>query len=189
MEFDKYDKNGAYHIDWFRNNKHGYRNHLNRILREFNGCKAKSILDIGCGEGLLCKLFLKKGVTRKVFGIDTSSKAIELGKELYVDSCETGRMELKQQSFEKLHHRKRFEYIVCSEVIEHVDNPEKFIVKIQKMVKNWAIITTPNANLVSPGKYDKQFFELSQLVDIFERNGVNYELLELGETIVVKIVK
>lgn len=189
MEFDKYDKMGAYHLEWFSTNKHRYRDHLNRILREFTGCKAKNILDIGCGEGLLAKLLLKKGVAQKVLGIDTSAKAIELGKELYSNSIKIKKMELKHQSFMSMNKRRKFDYIVCSEVIEHVDDPEFFLCKIANMMKKWAIVTTPNANLVSPGKYDKQFFELSQLANIFDRNNINYEFLETGKTIVFKIIK
>lgn len=189
MEFDKYDKNGAYHLDWFRTNKFGYRNHLNRILKEFTGCKAKLILDLGCGEGLLAKLLLKKGVTQKVLGIDINKKAIELGKELYNNSCKTKCMELKNQSFESMNKRRKFDYIVCSEVIEHVDKPEFFILKMRKMIRNWAIITTPNVDFVSPGKYDKQFFNPDGLFELFNKNEIKHEFLELGQTIVVKIFK
>lgn len=189
VSFDKYDKNGAYHLDWFRTNKFGYRTHLNRILREFNGCKAAIILDIGCGEGLLAKLLLKKGVTQKVLGIDINEKAIELGKDLYENSCKTKKMELKCQAFSSLDRRRRFDYIVCSEVIEHVDNPELFLRKIDFKMKKWAIITTPNADYVSSSKYDKQVFNSSQLIDMFERNGIKYEFLEQGKTIVFKIIK
>jgi len=188
-EFDKYDNNGAYHIDWFRTNKHGYRNHLNRILKEFTGCKAKSILDIGCGEGLLAKLLLKKGVTQKVFGIDTSKKAIELGKDLYENSCKTQRMDLKCQSYVSMNKRRKFDYIVCSEVIEHVDNPELFLRKMKNMIREWAIITTPNSDHITPGKYDKQLFNQAALKEVLQKIGASYEFLEVGETIVFKIIK
>jgi 2-polyprenyl-3-methyl-5-hydroxy-6-metoxy-1,4-benzoquinol methylase len=189
MEFDKYDKNGAYHIEWFRTNKHGYRNHLNRILREFTGCKAKLMLDIGCGEGLLAKLLLKKGVTQKVLGIDTSKKAVELGKDLYADSCKTKRMELKCQDFKSMNKRRKFDYIVCSEVIEHVDNPELFLRKINNMTKKWAIITTPNSEFVTPGKYDKTLFSPKSLRTMLIMNDIEHEFLESGATIIVKIIK
>ena len=188
MEFDKYDRNGAYHIEWFRTNKHGYRNHLNRILREFTGCKAKNILDIGCGEGLLAKLLIKKGVTQKVIGIDTSKKAIELGEELYDNSCKTNKMELKCQSFVSMNKRRKFDYIVCSEVIEHVDSPELFLRKIKNMVKEWAIITTPNSDHVTSGKYDKQLFNKITLESLLQKIGATYMFLELGETLMVKII-
>jgi 2-polyprenyl-3-methyl-5-hydroxy-6-metoxy-1,4-benzoquinol methylase len=189
MEFDKYDKNGAYHIEWFRTNKHGYRTHLNRILREFTGCKAKCILDIGCGEGLLSKLLLKKGVTKKVVGIDTSKRAISLGQGLYDNSCRTKKIELKCQSYVSINKRRKFDYIICSEVIEHVDSPEDLVRKIKNMVVKWAIVTTPNADFISPGKYDKQLFNKDTLELLLQKIGATYEFLEVGETLIVKIIK
>lgn len=188
-EFDKYDQLGAYHLDWFSTNKHGYRNHLNRILREFTGCKAKTILDIGCGEGLLAKLLLKKGVTQKVIGIDSNSTAIKLGKELYSNSCKTKKMELIEQSFSTMNKRRKFDYIVCSEVIEHADQPRAFIKKMCNMARKWTIITTPNANLINPGKYDKQLFTPCELEDMLINMGLKSEFLDIGETIVFKIIK
>lgn len=187
--FDKYDKNGAYHLDWFRTNKFGYRDRLNRILSEFNRCKSKTILDVGCGEGLLCKLLIKKGVVKKINGVDTSSKAIELGRIMYSDSHVKKLMQLDNMSFIRLGKNKRYDHVICSEVLEHIKKPKMFISKINRTMKEWSIVTTPNSDFVTPGEYDYQFFNEKSMKELLDSLSIKYTFLELGETLIVKLIK
>lgn len=49
------------------------------ILEAIQGCRGECVLDLGCGEGWLCRELLRQG--RKVQGLDSSPTLVELAKE------------------------------------------------------------------------------------------------------------
>lgn len=99
----------------------------------------KSILDVGCGEGLLAKLLMEKG--NKVICVDISEHAVELAKRngviAYVCNIEDQTL-----PFEGL-----FDVIVLSEVLEHFISPREVIKKLIPYLKpkeGYFLITFPN---------------------------------------------
>ena len=92
------------------------RNNLNQSL---NGL---SILDVGCGGGILCEPLSRLGA--KVTGIDTNEKAIKVAKEhariknLKINYINTELSKVKKSSFD---------IITCMEVLEHVGNVNQII--------------------------------------------------------------
>ena len=76
-----------------------------------------TLLDIGCGGGLLCEPFARLGA--QVTGIDASKNNIEVAK------IHAQKTNLQIQYLSKLPEEiknKKFDVILCMEVIEHVDN-------------------------------------------------------------------
>jgi len=102
-----------------------------------------SLLDIGCGGGLLCEPFARLGA--KVTGIDASKANIEVAKihakktNLSINYINKMPEELKN---------KQFDIILCMEVIEHVDNVKLFVKSCAKLLKKNGIIffSTINRN-------------------------------------------
>ena len=88
-----------------------------------------TLLDIGCGGGLLCEPFARLGA--QVTGIDASKNNIEVAK---VHAQKTN---LQIQYLNKLPEEiknKKFDVILCMEVIEHVDNVNFFIESCSKLL-------------------------------------------------------
>jgi 2-polyprenyl-6-hydroxyphenyl methylase/3-demethylubiquinone-9 3-methyltransferase len=108
-------------------------------------CSDLSILDIGCGGGLLCEPLSRLG--GDVTGIDVSEHAIFTAKEhalkmgLEIDYICT--------SIEELITKKEFDIIIASEVIEHVSDRKYFFKMIKKVSSNNTsfIFTTINKSI------------------------------------------
>lgn len=120
------------------------------IVRITNEClgknKNKKVLDYGCGAGTLSFYISNKGFS--VVGVDISKNAIEMCKQ------NAAQFNLKNISFinsgkipRKIKGLK-FDLIICSEVIEHVDADIKLIRGLASLLKNNGsiIITTPSIN-------------------------------------------
>ena len=147
MEFSKYKSRGVgYH--WVQISK-SIRKRNNYVVARYelilnlieNEIKGNKILDIGCGDGVLSWILAKNGAN--VTGIDTCKEAVEFAKE----KCK----EIKELSFiigsayNLPFKDKIFDYILSSEVIEHLIEPEKMILEMKKA---WSgegkiFITTP----------------------------------------------
>lgn len=104
-----------------------------------------SILDIGCGAGSVALYLASKGY--RVHGIDISIKAIQ--------ACiESARLlNLKNVSFEPIDFtkklpNKKFNLIICTEVLEHLEDDRRVLSKIFSILKSGgiAIISTPSKN-------------------------------------------
>lgn len=115
-------------------------NSINKFLRA-----PKEILDIGCGAGTLCLYFAKKG--NDVVGIDISQKAVESAQE---SSKFLGlkKIKFKKMNFPSELPKKQFDFIIFSEVIEHLKNDELALRKIHLLLKKNGIvfISTPSKN-------------------------------------------
>lgn len=84
---------------------------LNRYIKG----KKKKILDFGFGQGALEDLFKKRGKDLDIVGIDMSSKSVKKAKLKFKDwnFFVGGISKIKR-------YRKYFDYVVCSEVLEHI---------------------------------------------------------------------
>ena len=106
-----------------------------------------SILDIGCGGGLLCEPLKRLGAI--VTGIDPSKNNVEVArlhaKEMNLD------INYINCSPENLKFENKFDVILNMEVIEHVSNTNLFIKNCSKLIKKNGImfVATINKNLKS----------------------------------------
>lgn len=107
------------------------------------------ILDIGCGGGILAEELSKKGAN--VTGIDASEKTIEVAKQHSQENnlkinyeCSTLEDHLKKS-------KKKYDSIICFELIEHVPDQLKLINDISKVSKKGSklFLSTINRNIVS----------------------------------------
>lgn len=117
-----------------------------RIGTHLKTIRGQRVLDIGCGVGRTSLLAASFGFN--VIGVDTEPKAIRLArmnaKNFYLDTKCTfiiGDI-LKQRKLLK----KKFDIVICSEVIEHVEKPQTIINFAFRLLKKDGsfILTTPH---------------------------------------------
>lgn len=82
-----------------------------------------SVLDVGCGGGLLSEALARLGAD--VVGLDASQKAVEIAQAHAKDAQFRGSLRYVHGNVEDM--VERFDLVVCSEVIEHVPNVERLV--------------------------------------------------------------
>jgi 3' terminal RNA ribose 2'-O-methyltransferase Hen1 len=125
---------------------------LETVAAKLSETNAKTILDLGCGEGKLLKLLLQHPGFTKIVGMDVSMKSLEIAQDRLnfdrMSSTQRQRIELIHGSLlyrdTRLH---GFDAAACVEVIEHLDPPR--LAAFERVMFQFArpkivIITTPN---------------------------------------------
>jgi 2-polyprenyl-6-hydroxyphenyl methylase/3-demethylubiquinone-9 3-methyltransferase len=93
----------------------------------------KTVLDVGCGGGLLSEGMCEKGAT--VTGIDLSDKALSVAR---LHLLESGRqVDYRQISAEELAAQQgsSFDVVTCMEMLEHVPDPASTVAACAALVK------------------------------------------------------
>ena len=106
------------------------------------------ILEVGCGGGHVLRMFPQSDLT----GVDVSGEMIRKAqtnlKGLHVTLLkgELDQLDLPGHAFDK---------IICTEVLEHVVDPESVLTQIQRLLKpgGRAVVTFPNDPLVHKIKH------------------------------------
>lgn len=107
------------------------------------------ILDAGCGGGLLSLPLARLGA--KVHGID-------LGKENIEQAVQESKKEGLNILFENIavqaleERNKNYDLVICSEVLEHVDDPNEFINSLSKKIKNNGLLIVSTINRTKKSK-------------------------------------
>ncbi|MBI1182695.1 methyltransferase domain-containing protein [bacterium] len=115
-------------------------NFIYNNIKEAIGEQGK-VLDVGCGNGNISLFLGEKGYDVK--GIDISPDAIEVAKKRnpYTNvSFEVRPAEQLRDNGE------RYKAIVCSEVLEHLDEPEKLVAVLHDILTDDGVlvVTVPN---------------------------------------------
>ncbi|MBW8683360.1 class I SAM-dependent methyltransferase [Chitinophaga rhizophila] len=100
-----------------------------------------TVLDVGCGNGIIARGLGKEGFN--VYGIDVSQKAIEKARALtHIPNVSFDVVSAEQLVADG----KRYHAVICSEVLEHLNHPEKLLEVLYKSLtdKGVLIVTVPN---------------------------------------------
>ena len=95
--------------------------------------KGKTVLDVGCGGGILSESMAEKGA--KVTGIDLGEKALKVAQ---LHSLESGVIvDYQLIAVEKLAEQQSasFDVVTCLEMLEHVPDPASVVAACAKLVK------------------------------------------------------
>jgi 3' terminal RNA ribose 2'-O-methyltransferase Hen1 len=126
---------------------------IGAVLSALRAVDAKTVVDLGCGEGKLLKLLLQDKAFERLVGMDVSWRSLETAqRRLYMDQmpdAQRRRIELIHGSL--VYRDKRlegFDAATVIEVIEHLDPPR--LAAFERVLFECAqpkavIITTPNS--------------------------------------------
>lgn len=95
--------------------------------------KDKTVLDVGCGGGILSESMAEKGA--KVTGIDLGEKALKVAQLHSLDSGVT--VDYQLIAAEQLAEQQpaSFDVVTCLEMLEHVPDPASVVAACAKLVK------------------------------------------------------
>lgn len=110
------------------------------------GLRGKTVLDVGCGGGILAESMAARGAT--VTGIDLGDKPLKVAKLHLLESGE--RVDYRLISAEDLAQERpqSFDLVTCMEMLEHVPDPAATVRACATLVKpdGWVFFSTINRN-------------------------------------------
>jgi 2-polyprenyl-6-hydroxyphenyl methylase/3-demethylubiquinone-9 3-methyltransferase len=191
-ETEKFNKYGR---DWWNPEGGMFALHMINKLRFdyfisiLGDVSGKTIVDIGCGGGLLSEEFARRGA--RVTGVDLSPTAIDAARE------HAGKSELSINyrncpAKELISKGELFDIVICAEMLEHVDDLASTIRESSSLLKNGgyylfetinktlkakflAVFMAENVlNFVARGTHDyNKFIKPSTLVNLLRENGTD----------------
>lgn len=135
--YDKGIKNNIFQKIW-------HEKRFKEIDKEITPVSDK-VLDIGCHSGLFTKRIQEKTLSKQIYGIDISLKAIAHARQRIPGS------NFKVGNIHKLPFKEdAFGAIFCLEVLEHVENPSQVLSEIYRVLKpkGYGVILIPTNNLL-----------------------------------------
>ncbi len=162
---------------------------LDFIQQQSEGLFDKSVLDVGCGGGILSFSMAKQGA--KVTGIDAAPEAIKVAQlHAKVEKMDINFINTLAEPFTQ-ENNADFDVVTCMEMLEHVPDPESvikaccalvkpggklFVSTLNKTLRSYllGIVTAENIlNIVPKGthQHDK-FIKPSSLIRMIENNGL-----------------
>jgi SAM-dependent methyltransferase len=124
-------------------------NFFRNLVSLISAKKVDSILDVGCGEGFTLNRLKQEGIGKKLEGIEYSDTAIKIGKKIYPN------IKIKKGSIYNLPYADNsFDLVLCTEVLEHLEDPAKGLKELARVSKRYLVISVPN----------EPFFMLAQLL-------------------------
>ena len=125
---------------------------LDTVVEKLLECKARSILDLGCGEGKLISRLIKQRGIEQIVGVDAAVHTIEkAARRLRLDQAGDALRERVKLRLGSLTYGDRewrgFDAATLVEVIEHIDPPRLSSLELSLFADarpETVIVTTPN---------------------------------------------
>ena len=156
------------------------KNNATRIINdekpEINILDGLECLDIGCGGGILSERLSRLGA--RVTGIDASESSINVAKQHSIKSrleinyrCITTTDLLKNEKEKFLN---KFDIVIASEVIEHVNERKVFLSDISKLCRSGGLVVFTTINKSFLGIILGKFFA-ENILNVVPKNTHNPE--------------
>lgn len=122
--------------------------HLARYRWAASFCDGRRVLDAGCGAGYGAELINRTGA-ESVMAIDVSETALELARSSVSEGVTCQQGDVMALPFDDA----TFEVVVCFEVIEHVDDPERALDELSRVLTpdGLLLVSSPNRDRYVPG--------------------------------------
>jgi SAM-dependent methyltransferase len=160
-----------------RENSYGVRKRLEFVAAIATPAECAHILEIGCGTGAMLSHPLACRFEEKHFvAIDTDAASIDFAQSNYA------RPNLQFGDPSLLETENLFDLVIASEVIEHVEDPDEFLVaqKGRLAPGGRIVLTLPNGN--GPCELSVGLEALLRLCGLYRLLRVPYRMMGLGQS-------
>ncbi|MDD5527838.1 MAG: class I SAM-dependent methyltransferase [Patescibacteria group bacterium] len=154
-----------------------YDEHLVRYRLAAQAAAGKKILDIACGSGYGSKILAEAGAA-KVTAVDKSPEAVAMAKQDY----HAANLEFKAGDAENIAEAdKSFDLVVSFETIEHLNNAEKYLAEIARVLnaQGFFLVSTPNREVFGQkNPYHLREFTRGEFEAVLKKYFKNIFILE-----------
>jgi len=126
-----------------------------KVLPDEFSLHNKRLLDIGAGIGTLSIVSAKMGA--KTDAIESNENIIPLIKSL---AEENGlKVNVITEDFLKFRPKKKYDFLICNDVLEHIEDKEKFVRKMSRILKKdgYSLVKIPNKYSLIENLMDSHF--------------------------------
>ncbi|WP_375579335.1 methyltransferase domain-containing protein [Marivirga tractuosa] len=127
-----------------------------------------NVLDVGCGNGIISLNLGELGYN--VHGIELSEDALDIAKSqnkfsnVIFEKANAETLKLKG---------KKYDVVICSEVLEHLHHPENLLQELSHLIKNDGVLIVTVPNGIGP----REMFVTRPFIKIRNNNGLSWKLL------------
>lgn len=113
-------------------------NFYHQINLMVKGININSLIDVGCGEGFLLKHLSENVIKKKCFAIDYNFNEIkDTIKNTFF--CDVAQASIYEMPFAE----KSFDMVICTEVLEHLENPVAALEEIFRICNKYVLLSVP----------------------------------------------
>ncbi len=98
-----------------------------------------TVLDAGCGEGFIIDYIKQRDARLRLTGVDLSEEAVDYARLHFGDRATFCTGNLYDLPFPD----DAFDTVLCSEVLEHLDDPERAARELGRVARKYVVITVP----------------------------------------------
>lgn len=118
--------------------QHLIRRFFRMLLKEITKLEPATILDLGCGEGIVAGAILKEMPSIAYRGCDNNRGAIDEARR----RNSTGEFE-RRDLFDLQPERQRPDLVLCLEVMEHIEETDKLLRQFARLAGKHVLVSVP----------------------------------------------
>ena len=138
------------------------------IFKLIAGREIHSVLDAGCGPGMFLEEMADRQRGIELAGSDISEVGLSLARHK-LPQAEFYALDLRTDALER-----QFDLIVCSEVLEHIDDDRAAIANLRRITRRYLVVTTVQ------GTYWEYESKVTGHVRSYTRSDLEAKLREAG---------
>ncbi len=114
-------------------------NFLKTVVKTTKPLHIETVLDAGCGEGFTLDHLQKEKIGKVFEGIEYDGQAVLLANVMYP------KIKIIKGDIYKLPYKNNsFDLVICTEVLEHLENPKKAYRELLRVSRKYVLISVPN---------------------------------------------
>lgn len=151
----------------------------------FAAADPQSLLDVGCGEGVLIHEWAQQLGDKRVVGIDLEEESIQAGWA----QRQAPNLEYKIMKAEDLPFADgEFDVATAIEVLEHVPDPEHTVAEMARVASRWLLVSVPREPLwrglnMARGAYIKELGNTPGHINHWSKRSFVQMLSQHGEVV------
>lgn len=137
------DTYGSSNLHKYESESRLYQWHLDAFHDTLSDLVAEAdpatLLDAGCGEGVVTELIRRRHPHLELTGIDLSGPAIAYARHEYGSEIrfEVGSL------YDLPYEASAFDTVLCSEVLEHLERPKEALMELGRVAREHVLLTVP----------------------------------------------